>query len=1001
MRGLRNVAAIVLLVASLIGCGGGRQQDATPGGVKQALAAANVTSGSSISVSSVKLVSSTRIDRTVWQYVYGVAVRNDGPPIFNASIRLAGVGPGTTIVNGSTTTGFLQSGETQPALNNIIVRQDRSIALDTASWSWQVVSSAGQTTAKVDPSLGSLLNAQGLTVRSNAGSAVLGAPLPVASSISTGEAVILLVDRDDSLYLAGLANSQSTTLSARGTIIALARMSLAYLPQPPTTAKLTQLVDAAPELPHLISIIEESISKQTSPIANDLFAQRFAGLIRQILIATSEASGARRTDGRKQALGITEKQLAAPYPITVLSDGVLTRLPVQIVDSGYGSLRMINPMPIPWSVASVDVARSEEPSLLLDNKVTMTGLQSGWSTIATTTAGPDSLLAQGFLTKYDIPAERSINFSIGLTPDDRLEIGLGILLSVYKTALGLASIDECAGSGAKELLKASVASYAKTLGPGYSFDEFRSGLVSEVLTLENVAKLSAKCVAEFTPTTTEQLASFKATLKGVSKVFSAWSKVKAGVEGIFLTAQVSYAYYYWSKPATTFTVCLDVSGRAYGCTTSLAFSHTDFFVSVGVDINSYSELTVRSGTSSIGIPSTILYTTDAPSLISLDRQTGAARAIAAGSLPVPLAATIKAQDVAGNVEAEYLVTIVPSASIRMIADKSENLVAGDYVSVSFVDPLGHQVILPSDLKWELSDQAMMFPDVSSLGVNRLRALKAGQVTLSAVSVSAGFSGKLTFNIAAPDFCAAGVVAAPQNIYPRVGERVSVELRSRTGERLKFPAGLQWVAESASGARHLGYSDDFQSAIFLATRSERFAILVSMKLDGVIGCESNPSFELRVDGDQWFWTQAGADPAIESRPDRWLREGYAFSVARTNLTLDGTVDPEAVPLYRHVHSVTYAHFWTTRIWESQPPEFYGFQLEGSIGFVYKSPRPGTIPWYRYFNPVTYSFFYYPSAIPPVELDPNFAPIGPVFYALASASDPRAVPIIRYRCTTCWQ
>ena len=121
----------------------------------------------------------------------------------------------------------------------------------------------------------------------------------------------------------------------------------------------------------------------------------------------------------------------------------------------------------------------------------------------------------------------------------------------------------------------------------------------------------------------------------------------------------------------------------------------------------------------------------------------------------------------------------------------------------------------------------------------------------------------------------------------------------------------------------------------------------------------PIYQYYVPGaSDHLYTQktTGIGQSIPGRIGRYnaIAEGIAFSTLSNK-------EAGTVPLYRYFHPPTGDHFYTTNAREigtTTPGAVgkHGYKNEGTIGYVYPSPRAGTVPLYRYYNGKTNDHFY---------------------------------------------
>jgi hypothetical protein len=163
-----------------------------------------------LSVDGLTLVSSTRIDRTRFEFTYRALLHNDGTrDVGSASAVLVSSAPGTEVIEATLGFGPTPAGGTSTSLDTVTIRHDRSVRFDPARLAWTIT-----------PSF-----ASGLPVLSNLqapDSAELGAEIAVAFDFadSDGNAVTLETTRVDHtgsevfntpVALLGIAGTSGTT----------------------------------------------------------------------------------------------------------------------------------------------------------------------------------------------------------------------------------------------------------------------------------------------------------------------------------------------------------------------------------------------------------------------------------------------------------------------------------------------------------------------------------------------------------------------------------------------------------------------------------------------------------------------------------------------------------------------------------------------------------------------------------------------------------------------
>ena len=146
-KGQRLFALSTLAAALLAACGGGGggggangdSQALSVDSPKQILALGMPGDPIDAGVTGMTLVSETRVDRTTYDYVYKLTVKNGTQPQTATVATLTGTGQGTTIVDGSSSVGSLAAGATATPSDTITVRHDRTQPFNTAALTFKVV----------------------------------------------------------------------------------------------------------------------------------------------------------------------------------------------------------------------------------------------------------------------------------------------------------------------------------------------------------------------------------------------------------------------------------------------------------------------------------------------------------------------------------------------------------------------------------------------------------------------------------------------------------------------------------------------------------------------------------------------------------------------------------------------------------------------------------------------------------------------------------------------
>jgi PASTA domain-containing protein len=189
------------------------------------LAAASSAWGAA-TVTGINEVSSTRVGRTTYDYVFTINVSNGAQALNSAvaTVTATAAATGTTIVQGTVALGNLAAGAAITSTNTFTLQQDRTYAFNPAGLSWVVTGTPVDTVP----------NVVGLT-QSAASSAITGAGLTVGT-VSTASS---------STVPSGSVISQSPTAGAIATAGSAVNLSVSTGPPPVTVPNVVGLTQAA------------------------------------------------------------------------------------------------------------------------------------------------------------------------------------------------------------------------------------------------------------------------------------------------------------------------------------------------------------------------------------------------------------------------------------------------------------------------------------------------------------------------------------------------------------------------------------------------------------------------------------------------------------------------------------------------------------------------------------------------------------------------------------
>ncbi len=175
---LSAVSSTVLLAA----CGGGGDGSVTAqtAGPERRIQSALVTQAvAQPTVVSLEKVSETRVNRTVYDFVYRIKVQSGTEAILSARATLTAAGNGTSIIDGDVEVGDLAAGATVTPADTITIRHDRAVAFNADALVWTI---AGDDLAAL-PTLEARVSCQSLAGRTIPASA-FGVPSGAARIVS-------------------------------------------------------------------------------------------------------------------------------------------------------------------------------------------------------------------------------------------------------------------------------------------------------------------------------------------------------------------------------------------------------------------------------------------------------------------------------------------------------------------------------------------------------------------------------------------------------------------------------------------------------------------------------------------------------------------------------------------------------------------------------------------------------------------------------------------------
>lgn len=133
----------ILVAAISVACGGGGNSESSAPSVSQGVSSTSVETladnpQAQVTVGLGDKVSEKRVDRTVNEYVYKVAVQNGSQAVQSLVVTLNGGGKGLSVVQGSALVGDVAAGASAVSAGTITLRQDRTQPFDPKALDWSV-----------------------------------------------------------------------------------------------------------------------------------------------------------------------------------------------------------------------------------------------------------------------------------------------------------------------------------------------------------------------------------------------------------------------------------------------------------------------------------------------------------------------------------------------------------------------------------------------------------------------------------------------------------------------------------------------------------------------------------------------------------------------------------------------------------------------------------------------------------------------------------------------
>ena len=564
--------------------------------------------------------------------------------------------------------------------------------------------SSSVTLVSVDPGLPASVDDSIQQVVSPSGSAQVGSYLNISTAGQTGQSIALAVDATGNIVLASIVTSPHTELSSDSTAFALVRLVIGDVSTTQTGAAIDASIRANAGYSDLVAAVRSALDRGTSPAIDSVVLQGIAA-VAVAVVPTIAASSS-----RARVFAVAQPSAVTPLPFTVAADTVLSGLlPVQLSNSGVGTVSLSNSMPIPWQVSTVSVSGAS-----LENGEELPG-RLGLLTPGIAIVAADNV---GF------------NLTIAQTDATHSAIGADLVTGGLKTLLGFAgsAATSCSLTTVQSALDSALDKY---LPNGLSWNSFTTSL-KNFIAPQNLIPIVSACTSS--PTLKEVLQPIVDLIEGVAVI-------KVVYNGVSAETEAAYAYAYWTTPPTTFGVCEGANWAVTNCADKYAFTPPSIILAPGAVYMPNVSAVDIAGAATL-VPSGLTYKPSNANLLSIDQLSGQITAttdfgtvISGGGTPDTISVTDMETSATGSLSVVVLYPQITPAT-------SSTVVGGGLVVLSLTDPSSNPVVLPLGVTWMSSDQSKATLTNFSLLTNT--------GTTSWYSPSGSAPGTVTISATAPD-----------------------------------------------------------------------------------------------------------------------------------------------------------------------------------------------------------------------------------------------------------
>ena len=203
--------------------------------------------------------------------------------------------------------------------------------------------------------------------------------------------VVMAVDTQDRLILAGFASDSSVTLSARSTALVLTRFVLGKSGFWASLEEAERTASQSAKFGRLVVAIQSALDGARAADEDEAVMTALSAVVAERIESTSAPASAASVSARAHAMAVASPSASHPLPAVVLDDSFLgVPLKISVVSANSsGSINVSNATPIFWAISSQDAngtllpSHSADPSTVVEGKVIVPGVGLKNSTIET------------------------------------------------------------------------------------------------------------------------------------------------------------------------------------------------------------------------------------------------------------------------------------------------------------------------------------------------------------------------------------------------------------------------------------------------------------------------------------------------------------------------------------------------------------------------------------------------------------------------------------------